>query len=288
MRPKDWRFLGAALLPATLAAWAAAPLTERCNTTNTTDVSISFQSAEALVRVKALIETPAADRQVFDRVWQPAAVASSYSGFEFFNISLRYPYAQDVQHIAESIRQDPYLRGLGMTNAAFSQYACLPLQPRFRKTVTEYHNTTLDHYFLSSSPEENSHLDSGAAGTGWSRTGETFESIVDVCDDETIVYRFYGERGIGPNSHFFTREGAECGALRRAQYAGWLMEGEAFRASPLYGGQCSAGKRPVLRLYNNRAPQNDANHRYVVRQGLYESMQARGWIGEGPAFCVPQ
>jgi hypothetical protein len=266
-------------------AQAAAPLTERCNTTNSDQVYLTFPDAASLERVRARIESSAPE--VVSGLWSPLEMVSTYSGSFFFSIVLRYPYAQDLQHIAASIEENPILKQLGLQGASVNGFSCMPLLPRAALTVTEYHNAQLDHYFLSSSAEENRHIDSGAAGGGWSRTGETFVTYNDVCDDETVVYRFYGEPGIGPNSHFFTRDGAECGALRRAQYAGWLLEGRAFRASPLRGTGCAIGKRPVYRLYNNRAAWNDANHRYVVKESLYASMQERGWIGEGPVFCVP-
>ena len=40
------------------------------------------------------------------------------------------------------------------------------------------------------------------------------------------------------------------------------------------------------RLYNNRAAQNDSNHRYVVSESTRDQMVQAGWLDEGISFCV--
>jgi hypothetical protein len=152
-----------------------------------------------------------------------------------------------------------------------------------RVTLTEYRNRLLDHYFLSSSEDENRAIDSGAAGPGWERTGESFQSSVpDSYYRAKRVFRFYNP---GARSHFFTADPAECGALRNRD-PGWRFEGDAFGASLPVDGICAAGTQPVYRLYNGRWASNDSNHRYVTRVDLYQSMQSQGWSGEGVAMCA--
>ena len=44
--------------------------------------------------------------------------------------------------------------------------------------------------------------------------------------------------------------------------------------------------RSVYRLYNDRAAQNDSNHRYLANESLIESMTSLGWKLEGIVFCA--
>ena len=85
----------------------------------------------------------------------------------------------------------------------------------------------LDHYFISADPAEIAVLDGGAFGGAWKRTGSTFPAwdvngapgnTVPVCRFfGTDQYRANGSR-IGPNSHFYTADPAEC-ALREDRLA---------------------------------------------------------------------
>ena len=156
-------------------------------------------------------------------------------------------------------------------------------------TVAEFYNGTLDHYFITADPAEAAAIDSGAAGPGWGRTGQTFKS-----GGPNRVCRFYGSPGInpatglrrGPNSHFYTIDSGECGAVKGD--AGWHFESYDFNGWPLANGVCPAGTQPVRRLYNGRYAQNDSNHRYVTTDALYTQMTAQGWSGEGTVFCAAQ
>lgn len=146
--------------------------------------------------------------------------------------------------------------------------------------VVEFENTVLDHYFLAYDGAEARGIDAGAAGPGWHRTGMSFRPAGD-----RLVCRFYGTPGIGPNSHFFTADEDECALVKLDP--GWTFEGEAFavrlRAT---GFGCPTGTYPVYRAYNQRAAQNDSNHRYIVDGNLLNAMVARGWASEGVAFCA--
>ena len=168
------------------------------------------------------------------------------------------------------------------------------------ETLIEYHNTALDHYFMTTEGAETAAIDRGAAGPGWTRTGQTFGAYADIQGTgfyESPVCRFYGTPGRGPNSHFFTADASECSIVKAD--AGWTFESPAaftiatapIRRLPpgtsttLTEKFCPGG-RPVYRVYNNRFAQNDSNHRYVSDLALYESMKARGWLPEGVMMCA--
>ena len=58
------------------------------------------------------------------------------------------------------------------------------------------------------------------------------------------------------------------------------------RVIPATAGVCPADTIPVFRVYNNRFPQNDSNHRYTTSRMTREQMKARDWLDEGTVFCV--
>jgi hypothetical protein len=148
-------------------------------------------------------------------------------------------------------------------------------------TVVEFHNSILDHYFVTASSIEAAAIDGGSAGPGWSRTGLTFKSggINRAC-------RFYGTPGVGPNSHFYTLDPAECAQVRRDP--GWHFESYDFSSNPPGpGGVCAAGTVPVYRAYNHRFAQNDSNHRLTTNLTAYNAQVALGWTGEGVVMCAP-
>jgi hypothetical protein len=164
-------------------------------------------------------------------------------------------------------------------------------------TLVEFHNTILDHYFMTAEPAEATGIDSGTAGPGWTRTGYAYLVFANPggTPDAQPVCRFYGTPGRGPNSHFFTLDAQECAAV--GADPGWALEtAMAFAvAAPIARVSFPAGittydcgnRRPVYRLYNNRYAQNDSNHRYTSDLTVYQAMQVRGWTGEGVRFCVP-
>ena len=154
--------------------------------------------------------------------------------------------------------------------------------------VVEFFNTTLLHFFVTADPNEAAAIDGGAAGPGWSRTGETFKS-----GGPTKVCRFYGNPDInpatgarrGPNSHFYTIDPAECAAVKLD--IGWRFESYDFNGWPTAGGACPDGTQAVKRVYNNGFAQNNSNHRYTTSDAIYNQMLGLGWSGEGTVFCAP-
>ena len=149
--------------------------------------------------------------------------------------------------------------------------------------VVEFYNRDLNHYFLSASADESNAVEAYAAGSGWQRTGHKFSAYPSLTSDTVPVCRFYGTPGRGPNSHFYTGSEQECEAVKRDP--GWFYEGIVFYSRLPSSGVCPASTTTVFRLYNNRAAQNDSNHRYTTNLDVYEEMRSQGWIGEGVVFC---
>ncbi len=158
-----------------------------------------------------------------------------------------------------------------------------PAQPAV--DIVEFHHAGLDHYFLTASAEEADFIDRGGLGPQWTRTGRRLRgwpagaqpaNAVDAC-------RFFGTPGLGPDSHFYTVNGAECAAVRQDRY--WEFEGVAFRVLPLAGSGCAPGSEVVQRLYKPAADVTGMRHRYVIDDADVEAMLGAGWTLEGPVFC---
>jgi len=149
----------------------------------------------------------------------------------------------------------------------------------------EFHNASLDHYFITAFPEEAAMLDAGVQVPGWKRTGYTFHSWKSGTGPGNEACRFFGTPGVGPNSHFYTISAAECDIVKANP--DWTFEAFAFRAvEPLSTG-CAQEYQTVTRLYNNGMG-GQANHRYLTDAAEIDATVARGWMVEGPVFCVPR
>lgn len=160
--------------------------------------------------------------------------------------------------------------------------------------VVEFYNTDLDHYFITADANEAAAIDSGSAGPGWSRTGNSFRS-----GGNTSVCRFYGSLSPGPNSHFYTVDAAECAGLKQLQASTpdtekrWNFESLDFVSTPPVtggiNGICPSGTAPVYRAYNNGFAQGiDSNHRITSSLTAIQQVVDRGWINEGVVMCAPQ
>lgn len=154
--------------------------------------------------------------------------------------------------------------------------------------VIEFHNTILNHYFITN-PTEAAMLDAGDAGPGWVRTGLTFTAADSATSGFTATCRFYTT---GANSHFYAAEGSECDYLKSLNPSNalggdlWTYEGTAFYVRTPTTGACPAGTLPVYRLYNNRGAQRDSNHRFTTQTAVYDQMASQGWVKEGVAMCA--
>ena len=162
--------------------------------------------------------------------------------------------------------------------------------------VTEFYNTTLDHYFITADESEKASIRTGGSGPGWVETGQNFWAWTpSVMDEAALVCRFYGDYIKGPNSHFYSASTDECRSLLAlqdtlpAEAQRWNSEGYAFKLSlPNAARQCGSGFVPIHRAYNDGFARGiDSNHRYAADRSLLAPLIARGWKGEGVAFCAP-
>jgi hypothetical protein len=171
-------------------------------------------------------------------------------------------------------------------------------------SVIEFYNTTLDHYFMTADQQEIKGIETGAAGPGWSRTGETFqfyESVLTSPGDARGLCRFYGSTAPnamapngrdGPNSHVYIQRGEECSKVRNDR--GWIFEGDLGAVvSAAQNGVCPSGFSAITRTYNNgyvvtagKLTRNDSNHRYTRSPNIQAQMKAKGWSDEGVVFCA--
>ncbi|MEP7085479.1 MAG: hypothetical protein ABI854_12120 [Betaproteobacteria bacterium] len=156
-----------------------------------------------------------------------------------------------------------------------------------RAEVIEFYNTILDNYFITADDNEAAAIDSGSAGPGWMRTGDTFNS-----GGSTPVCRFYGSISPGPNSHFYTALASECASLKQLQASTpstqkrWNFESLDFYTTAATNGTCPAATVPIYRAYNNGFARGvDSNHRITPNAQAIQDVVARGWISEGVVMC---
>ncbi|MEO8508210.1 MAG: hypothetical protein ABI593_11320 [Betaproteobacteria bacterium] len=149
--------------------------------------------------------------------------------------------------------------------------------------VVEYYNAALNHYFITAEIAEQAMLDAGIVVPGWARTGYQFKLRPADATIGLAACRFFGTPPLGPNSHFFTIDGAECAKVKANPL--WTYEGLAFLADPPTAGDCAADRIPVIRLYNNGMG-GQANHRFTTSRSESRAMQANGWILEGNVMCA--
>jgi predicted dienelactone hydrolase len=159
-----------------------------------------------------------------------------------------------------------------------------PLPPAGdERIVTEFYNTSLGHFFITADAAEVASIDAGGSGPGWIHTPMVFKGWAREAASGLPLCRFYGTPGIGPNSHFYTLDPAECAAVKLDP--GWTFEALAFRATLPVGGICPDQSIPVWRAYNNGFPRNDSNHRYTTSRSTYADMVQLGWSAEGVVYC---
>ncbi|HVO86933.1 MAG TPA: hypothetical protein VMV45_00205, partial [Casimicrobiaceae bacterium] len=159
-----------------------------------------------------------------------------------------------------------------------------PLPPAANERLAvEFYNASLDHYFITADPAEAAMLDAGTVVPGWHRTGFDFKVWSADASFGLPACRFFGTPGVGPNSHFFTINAAECAQVRANP--SWTFETIAFRADAPSGGTCAVDRVPVVRLYNN-GKGGQANHRFLTSHSEIFQMLAQGWMVEGPVFCA--
>ena len=127
-------------------------------------------------------------------------------------------------------------------------------------TAVEFYNAKINHYFITAYPEEAAALDAGTNVKGWARTGGQFTVFTEPAEGLQAVCRFFGTPNVGPNSHFYTADAAECAKVKT--YPAWTFEGIAFYIPTTANGDCG-GNYPVYRSYYSDQIA-DANHRFTV------------------------
>ena len=166
--------------------------------------------------------------------------------------------------------------------------------PADSSTVSkEFRNSITNHYFMTSDLNEIAVILNGGRGQGWSLTGQSFKIVTAPPTATTApaglvpVCRFYGP---GPNSHFYTAVPSECDFVKSGGAGGWIYEGTAFFITPIVASassqSCPAGTIGVNRAYNQRAAQNDSNHRFSTSDSTMHDMQSEGWAYEATVMCA--
>ncbi|MCC6194644.1 MAG: beta-propeller fold lactonase family protein [Burkholderiales bacterium] len=155
-------------------------------------------------------------------------------------------------------------------------------------TAIEFHNQSLDHYFITHVADEIAKLDAGTVIKGWARTSKSFPVYTAAKADTSPVCRYYIPPGLG-DSHFFGRGSVECNATGQKNPS-FVLEDPAFMHMVLpAAGVCPANTINVHRVFSNRP---DANHRYMTDKATRDAMVAQGWLAEGDGpdlvvMCAP-
>ena len=155
-------------------------------------------------------------------------------------------------------------------------------------TVIEYYNHSLDAYFITARPTEQTLLD---GAVGFNRTGTRFvaNAAADATSRQTRICRFYIS-GTSPfvSSHFYGAEKTDCALIQANLPAGFSFEGYDFAvtAADATGACPVANKVPIYRAFRSAANGKTPNHRYTASLSEYNTMIALGWAGEGVAYCT--
>ncbi len=151
--------------------------------------------------------------------------------------------------------------------------------------IVEFYNAALGHYFVTAFPEEAAALDAGTPVSGWARTGVAWNAWKSAGDSTTAVpvCRFFGTPGVGPNSHFYTADAAECAKVK--QNPDWTYEGIAFHVDVPQDGACAAGTAAVYRSFYPGATVAQSNHRFLPDLTMHQHM-APSSILEGAVMCA--
>ena len=153
--------------------------------------------------------------------------------------------------------------------------------------VIEYFIIPLNKYFITGRANEKAALDGAPAV--FRRTGAKFTAFgaAGAPSGTEAICRFYLPPGKGgPNSHFYGRP-SDCELIRGLKNPVFQDDGEDFAVQIPVAGVCSAvAPNAIYRAFNNRAAQNDGNHRYTNTLARYNEMIGKGFVGEGPVFCV--
>jgi dienelactone hydrolase len=253
-------------------------------------VTIPYQAISGTEDTVAPLSATDAGMQQLTRARQLIALQGVTHGFDRASGADIFTWA--LTFLGAYVQDDPLLRARsarmvevagGGSDVLLLDYA-EPLQPdEDQRIAVEYHNASLDHYFITAEPAEAAMLDAGVVVRGWQRTGYAFKVHKSDSPFGIAACRFFGTPGVGPNSHFFTINPVECEIVKRNPM--WTYEGLAFKSDLPGGEDCAADRVPVIRLYNN-GKGGEANHRYLTSHSEIRNTLSQGWIREGAVFCA--
>lgn len=154
-------------------------------------------------------------------------------------------------------------------------------------TVTEYHNISLDAFFITGRANEQALLD---ANSGFRRTGMSFSAAAAAGASATLsqICRYYiSTASPFVSSHFYGAQDTDCVQIAALKPAGFSYEGFDF-ATTLPGSNraCPASAPIPIRRAYRAAGGKTGNHRYATSQGTIDGMVALGWTDEGTTFCA--
>lgn len=259
------------------------PLAGRCNPDPAISPSLfglpkGQSAAEFVARVKA-------DPAFAASLGNPAVRLAGYQAFED-EVYFDYPPLDDIPPAMDRLAKAGVMATLSRNGRACLSPPPLDAIAQF----VEFYHAGLDHYFYSGNVGEIVDIEAGKVGPGWARTGKSFRAVTEpgchYSTTDTVVYRFFGIAGVGPNSHFFTRDRAECSTVDKSGQ--WSFEGLPFFATqPRGDGTCPAPfAQTRVPLYRVWRPFGDSNHRFTTDVAVVAEMVGRGWVSEGPAMCV--
>lgn len=242
-----------------------------------------FLRGSVFVEHTTLSNVQLADRIARDpafaaRLLDPTAVQGSFTFAVLFYGPLDNP--PDVRSALQATGEFRFVAPNGMACFATSP-------PDAFGDVVEYFHDGLGHYFYATDPAEIAGLDNATGARGWARTGKHFRVLVQpgcpLDRREQGAYRFFGKPGVGPSSHVFTVDRAECRIVDRS--GAWLYESIPFWATPpnSRGGCTSADELALHRVWK---PFGESNHRFTTELAVVAEMEAKGWVNEGVAMCV--
>lgn len=160
------------------------------------------------------------------------------------------------------------------------QYLTPGNNPSGTVVAVEFYNRSLQHYFMSTNPDEINGLDTGFF-VGWERTGFRFLAYATPVPGTSPVCRFYRLPAYG-DSHFYSASPAECAATAREHPDDWIYESPNvfyIQLPDTNTGACPANTLPIWRFFNRRT----INHRYTADVTMRDEMRSDPftWVAEG-------
>ena len=156
-------------------------------------------------------------------------------------------------------------------------------------TVVEYYVPAIKKYFITGREGEKTTL--GQYPALFKPTGMSFVAGLGSAPPAGTqpICRYHFAPPSLPNTHFYGVP-SDCALVATAfsKNPDAKNEGIDFAiATPDAAGNCPASAPvKIYRSFNNRAAQNDGNHRYTVSTARYQQMTAAGWSGEGAVMCA--